>query len=148
MAENVSETAQPNPRVDEGLRIGPIVRDVIIVWVLTSMGGFVVGFAMPAPHRDAQQYALALAVSNILFVTAGFTIAGCLAPPKKWRHLAFVALGTWLTSIINIVFFDTSIPQWIAGAIFLAVVMGLGGAISTVLMKMIKLTVANTVRGR
>ena len=86
--------------------------------------------ATSGPERDAQRFVFAVAVSNILLGTVAFTVAGSLAPPGRWRHLGFVALGAWLTSLINVVFFGVTIPQWIGGAIFMAIIMGVGGAIS------------------
>ncbi len=115
------------------MRVGPIIRDVVIVWVLTAMGGFVLGIAEGGSSRDAQRSMLALAASNFLLGTVGFTIAGCLAPPRRWRHLGFVAVGVWFASLINVVFFRVSIPEWIGGgAILMPIIMGLGGAISYV----------------
>ena len=121
---------QQPPLTNQGLRVALIIRDVVIVWVLTAMGGFVAGVATGGPERDVQLYLLAIMASNLLFGTIAFTIAGCLAPPGRWRHLSFVALGVWLTSLVNVVFFAVTIPQWIGGAIFTAILMGLGGAIS------------------
>jgi len=121
--------AQPPSPAKPGLRVGPIVRDVVIVWVLTAMGGFVAGVATGGPQRDAQRFMLALMVSNLLLGTVAFTIAGCLAPPARWRHLGLVALGAWITSLINLLF-GVTIVQWIGGAVFMAFIMGLGGAVS------------------
>jgi hypothetical protein len=140
MAENLSESDHPN--VEERLRVGPIIRDVIIIWILTSMGGFVIGFALAGLPDAKVREAGAYAVSNLLFGTLGFTIAGFLAPSRKWRHLGIVAIGVWFTSLINVMFLGVSVPQWIGGAIFLAIFMGLGGAISNVLRRVIKPTVA------
>jgi hypothetical protein len=126
---------QSPPSTDRGLRIGPIIRDVVVVWVLTGMGGFVAGVATGGQARDAQRYMLALAVPNVLLGTVAFTISGLLAPGNRWRHLAFVAVGAWLTSLFNVAFFGVSMPQWIGGAIFMAVVMGIGGGISYVLKR-------------
>ena len=126
---------QPPPPSEQRVCIGPIIRDVIIVWVLTAMGGFVAGVATGGPQQDAQRLMIAAAVSNLLLGTVAFTIVGCLAPPGRWRHLAFVALGAWFTSLINVVFFGVSVPQWIGGAIFMAIIMGIGGGISYVFKK-------------
>jgi hypothetical protein len=142
MAENPSETG--HPRDEERLRVGPIIRDVIIIWVLTSMGGFVIGFALAGLPDAKTREVGAYAVANFLFGTLGFTIAGYLAPPRKWRHLGVVAIGVWFTSLINVMFFRTSIPQWIGGAIFLAIIMVLGGALSNFLKRVIKPTVAGS----
>lgn len=120
---------QSPPPTEEAVRLGPIIRDVVIVWVLTAMGGFVVGVATGGPQRDLERFLLGAMVSNLVLGTVAFTIAGCLAPPPRWRHLGFVALGTWITSLVN-VFFGVTIVQWIGGAVFTALIMGLGGAMS------------------
>jgi hypothetical protein len=99
------------------------------------MGGFIAGMATGGPEQDPQRYALAVAASNFLLGTVAFAIVGCLAPPERWRHLGFVAIGAWLASLINVVFFGVTVPQWIFGAIFMAVLMGFGGAISYVFKK-------------
>jgi hypothetical protein len=123
------ETARKTP-------MGPIVRDVAIVWVLTSIGGFVVGFATAlatgGPPKDMQRYMLAIAASNLLLGTVAFTVVGCLAPQARWRHLGLVAVAAWLTSLINVGLFGVSIRQWFLGATSMAIIAGIGGAISYV----------------
>ena len=131
------DTTTPPP-TEQRLRIGPIIRDVVIVWVLTAIGGFVAGIATGGPQRDAQRFMLAVAASNLLLGTVAFTIAGCLAPPGRWCHLAIVAAGAWLTSLLNVMFFGVGVAQWTGGAIFMAVIMGIGGAISYVFKRDIK----------
>jgi hypothetical protein len=132
------DTTTPPPIVqrlqptEQRVRLGPIVRDVIIVWALTAMGGFIAGVATGGPQGDAQQFMLAIIASNVLLGTVAFTIAGCLAPSGRWRHLLFVAVGAWFTSLINVVFFGVTIPQWMGGAIFMSVIMAIGGGISYV----------------
>jgi hypothetical protein len=111
-------------------QISSVIRDVIIVWVLTAAGGFVVGFAAGVLQLKPPLAMLALIASNFLLGTVAFTIVGCLAPLSRWRHLGFVALGAWFTSLINVVFFGVTIPQWVAGAIFMAIIMGIGGSLS------------------
>ena len=124
------QVLEPPPPTEQGIRIGPIARDVAIVWVLTAIGGFVAGVATGGPQVDGQRFMIAVAISNTLLGTVAFTIAGCLAPPNRWRHLGFVALGAWLTSLINVAFFNVTIAQWFSGVRFVAIIMGLGGAVS------------------
>ena len=125
-------TVQPPPPTEQRVLVGPIVRDVLIVWVLTALGGIVAGIATGGPTQDTQRFMLAVAAANFLLGTVAFTIAGCLAPAGRWRHLALVAVGAWFTSLVNVVFFGVTIVQWIGGAIFMALIMGIGGAISYV----------------
>ncbi|HZO51982.1 MAG TPA: hypothetical protein VFB63_04665 [Bryobacteraceae bacterium] len=124
------QIVQPPPPTEQGVRILPIVRDVAIVWILTAIGGFVAGLATAGTQEDPRRALLAMVVSNFLLGTVAFTIAGCLAPPNRWRHLAFVALGAWLTSLVNVVFFDVTIVQWATGLIFMSFIMGIGGSLS------------------
>ena len=128
---------QPPTQLPQQVRIGQVVRDIILVWIFTAIGGFVVGLATAAggPQHDPQRYILALAASNILLGTLAFTIVGCLAPTPRWRHLAFVALGSWVSSLINVLFFGFSIGQWIFTAFGMAIMMGLGGALSYLFKK-------------
>ncbi len=81
---------------------------------------------------------IVVGVSNLLLGTVAFTIAGCLAPPAKWHHLGLVALGAWFTSLINVMYFGVSLTQWVAAAIFMAVIMAIGGAISYVFKRSMK----------
>lgn len=116
------------------MRIWHIVRDVIIVWILTGLGGFIVGFAVTVvtggPPKHTPGYILAIATSNFLLGTVAFTIVGCLTPTARWRYLAIVAAVAWLTSLINVVWFGSKISQWLDGIIFMAVIMGIGGGLS------------------
>ena len=119
----------------DGIRVGSIVRDVGIVWILTGIGGFIVGFATGGRQQDPQGFILAVIASNFMLGTVAFTIVGCLAPAERWRHLGFVAIGAWLISIVNVLFLGVTVPQWIFGALFMAFIMGFGGAISYVFKK-------------
>jgi hypothetical protein len=116
------------------MRIWPIVRDVIFVWLLTGIGGFIISVAVTVvtggPPKHTPGYILAIGTSNFLLGAAAFTIVGCLTRKAKWRHLAIVAVVAWLTSLINVVLFGTRISQWAAGIIFMAVIMGIGGGLS------------------
>lgn len=115
------------------MRIWPILRDVIIVWVLTGIGGFVVGFgitvATGSPPKHTQGYMLAIATSNFLLGIVAFTIVGCLTSIARWRHLIIVAAFAWLTSLVNVAFWETTVSQWIGSAVFIAAIMGIGGGL-------------------
>jgi hypothetical protein len=123
------------PPPEERVRIGPIIRDVIIVWILTAMGGIIAGAATGGPQQDAPRFMVAVAISNFLLGIVAFTIVGCLAPFRRWQHLAFVALGAWFTSLINVALFGVSIPQWIGAAVFMANITAIGGGISYLFKK-------------
>lgn len=116
------------PSRPPSVRLGPVLRDVAIIFVLTAMGGVIARFV---PREDpAETPIMAIAVSNFLLGTVGFIISGCLATGNRWRHLAYVALGAWLASIINVLFFGFPIQQWMLSAFFMALIMGVGGGLS------------------
>jgi hypothetical protein len=78
---------------------------------------------------------LAIIASTVAVGTVGFAISGCLAPGNRWLHLAYVALGVWLAALMNVMFFDSTIVEWLFGAPVVALMMGLGGAISYLFKK-------------
>src|SRR5438046_1609746 len=119
---------QPIPPTRRPQRVGPILRDVLIVVALTFIGGFVIGLAEPSSSRRM----LAIAASNVLFGTVGFAISGCLAVGNRWLHLAYVGLGAWLVGLMNVLFFGLSIVQWLFSIFGVGLMMGVGGAISYV----------------
>jgi len=112
-----------------------VLRDVAIVFGLTFLGGFVVGFTVSVLRRSGSNYLYAIVVSNLLLGTLGFVISGCLAPPNRWRHLLLVAFGVWLTGLINVVIAHVSIGQWVGSLLAVALMAGVGGAISYVFKK-------------
>jgi hypothetical protein len=123
---------QPPPPTERQLRLGAVIRDVAIIVALT----FVVGFALvvTAPVYPPRGM-LAIIASTVAVGTVGFAISGCLAPGKRWRHLAYVALGVWLAALMNVMFFDSTVVEWLFGAPVVALMMGLGGVISYLFKK-------------
>jgi len=128
-AAHVADVPLPAPT---GLSIGGVIRDVVIVLVFTFIGGLVIGIAIGSSGgpKNPSAMALALAVSNILMSTIGFTISGCLARGPRWRHLAIVALGVWAFSLVNVFITGMTFTTWLGAGIFIAVAMGLGGGLS------------------
>ena len=120
--------------IEHQIRVGAIIRDVVIIWLLTMIGGGVAGLATDG-SLNSERFMVAVGFANLLLGTVGFTISGCLAPPRRWRHLGFVAFGVWLSSLLNVVFFGVSASVWAAGAIGAAAMMGIGGAISYLFKK-------------
>ena len=93
------------------------------------------GIATGGSHSDPRRSMMAIAASNFLLGTVGFTIAGCLAPAPRWNHLGFVALGAWLTGLINVVFFHFTLAQWASSAMMIAIIMSIGGGLSHLFKK-------------
>jgi hypothetical protein len=119
----------PPPSTEQPVRFGPIVRDVAIIVALTFVGGFIIGFF---GILRTQFGMLAIVISNLVLGTFGFVISGCLARGNRWRHLAYVALGVWLFGLVNVVVMGIGIIPWIFSSIAVAVMMGIGGALSCV----------------
>jgi hypothetical protein len=111
----------------------PILRDVIIVTVLSFLGGFIVGFA--STDHSSRLYFYSLSLSNSLFLVIGFIISGSLAVGNRWRHLAIVAAITWAVSIFNVIFFGFPIIMWMASVIAVAIFALIGGGISLLFKK-------------
>ncbi len=105
-----------------------VARDVGIVFMLTFLGGLVVGFT--ASLTGAETNITAIALSNIVFGTVGFTISGCIVKLNRFKHLSQVALGVWLLSLINVAFGLVDIQQWLASILSVLLMMGLGGGLS------------------
>lgn len=115
----------------QGVRWLWVLRDVGIIWGLTLFIGFVVGFTMGlVGTRPSAAY---LGFANLVFVVIGFVIAGCLTPSYRLRHLSIVALLVWLTSLLNVALGLVTLAQWIAAAVFIAIMMALGYGISLII---------------
>jgi hypothetical protein len=113
-------------------RWGNILRDAVIIYALTFLGGFVIGIGA---RLSGQRLPLAaIVVSNLVFGTVGFTVSGCLVRKNRFKHLRAVAVVTWLTGLINVWALGTSLVQWVASALFVATIMALGGGLSFLLV--------------
>ena len=114
-----------------------VVLDAVIVYALTGVCGFFVGFyfrAVGGPEL-ASSIALhksnaiaALAISNAFANLLGFFIVGFRAPETGyWRHLWAVAVLAWLSGLLNVLFFHVAFLGWLFGILAIALFMGLGG---------------------
>jgi len=130
----MSEPASTDPGESQRtLSIGAIARDVVILWVLTFAGGFVVGVATVGGH-DPVHRALAIAISNTILSIIGFTIVGSLATQARWKQLFIVAIILWITSLANLAF-GIPLRSWIVGLPFTLILMAVGGGISYLFRK-------------
>ena len=106
-----------------------VARDTLIIFLLTFLGGFVIGFAVASANAPVSMAAIGL--SNVLFATVGFCISGCLSPIQRFRHLGVVLAVVWLLGLVNLLIMDNlNILTWIVSLIPLAVAMLVGGGIS------------------
>ena len=108
-----------------------IIRDVIIVWIFTTAGGFLVGFA--ALNASLGELVFALGLSNTILAAIAFCISGCMIQEDRWKHLAIVAIFVWLTSIVNVIMELFTIGDWIFSIVWIFVWAGLGGGLSLII---------------
>ena len=106
-----------------------LVRDVVIIFVLTGLGGFVVGIASQGRGVSAA----AVGLANIIGCTVGFTISGCLTRTKRFEHLGRVGFAVWLLSIYNVLLLGVNVLAWFLGIVVITVTALVGGGISCVL---------------
>ena len=111
LASAAQQTVHPSD-----IHVGAIARDVAILLVLT----FIAGLISTATMRP---------FSVSLFCIVGFCISGCLAKGNRWKHLGFVALFSWLTSIVN-VFLGFPFEFWLVSVFGIFAWMGAGGGLS------------------
>jgi hypothetical protein len=108
-----------------------VLRDSLIVLGLTLAGGFVIGLSAPS---DPLSRALAIAASNIIFMTIGFTISGAIVKVGRFKHLFKVAIVSWLICIFNVLL-GFSFFQWLFGLVYALIAMCIGGGLSFLFAK-------------
>lgn len=114
-----------------------VALDAVIVYALTAVCGFFVGFYFRAVGGPALASSIALhkpnaiaalAISNAFANMLGFFIVGFRAPQSVyWRHLWAVAVLAWLSGLLNVFFFHVAFLGWFFGILAIALFMGLGG---------------------
>lgn len=116
------------------IRTGPVIRDVIILWILTALGGLVAGVA--AGDATSSRFLIAVALSNFLLGVVGFAISGFLVIGRPWKHLSIVASAAWATSIPNVFLGLSTIARWIFSLPFMFIIMAIGGGLSLLLRQL------------
>jgi len=106
-----------------------VARDVGGIFILTALGGFVIGLASRILASSGPPVIL-IGLSNILLSVVGFVVAGCITRRNRWPHLVLVALGLWLVSAVNLAF-GFSALQWVLSVFVIFAAMGLGGGIAS-----------------
>ena len=102
-------------------------RDVLIIFGLTFVGGFIVGFTSAISGTSAN--AAYLGLSNIIFGTLGFAISYLWTQTGRLNHILAVAAGTWIFSFINVLFGFGTVGTWIFALIPVLLMAGLGSLI-------------------
>jgi LytS/YehU family sensor histidine kinase len=108
-----------------------VVRDVVIVTVFLSIGGFIVGFATQGMFTNES-----LAVACLLQGTLGFCLCGCLTIENRWKHLFVVALGVWLANMLwYLLPTEFDVLALVLSVFIVFVPMVVGSALSMLLVK-------------
>jgi hypothetical protein len=106
-----------------------VMRDIGIIFALTFVGGFVIGFGSAFAGQETP--GLLVGLSNVFFGSVGFAISYLWATNNRWQHLFAVALGTWVLSLVNVLLGFGTILTWSLAIIPILIMMGLGSAVGS-----------------
>ncbi len=110
--------------------------DVLIIFVLTLIGGFIVGAILGSSGSlTSNSVILWTALSNIIFASAGFAYSAYKTTVNRWAHLVAVGGCVWALSLINVIMQYATIQDWLLSIIPIIVFIGIGGGIGTLLAK-------------
>lgn len=113
-----------------------VALDVLIIFVLTLIGGFIVGAVLGSTAAlTSNSVILWTALSNIVFASAGFAYAAYKTSQNRWAHLVAVGGCVWVLGIINVIMKFASIQDWLLSIIPIIVFVAIGGGIGTLLAK-------------
>ena len=110
-----------------------VLRDVLIVYGLTFLGGCIIGIMFAIRNGRAPEvrdFGVGIQILEVLLLILGFTISGCLARGNRWVHLSVVALIIWGLGFTNVLYLGQSIAHWIANSFIIAMAMGMGAGLS------------------
>lgn len=133
------------------MKIKAVIRDVVILFVLTGLGGFVIGLALGRDGIASKHGLIAMMASNLLFSIVSYTLIGCIARVNRFKHLFIVALVSWVVGAINIVIvpivmkIPANFGTWMGSLIVGLITMGLGGALSYLFVPAPKLSANESV---
>lgn len=109
-----------------------VIRDTLIVWLLTILGGLVMAFTLDiaGATNSPEVQALIIPLGDFVFSIVAFVIIGALAKVNRFRHLLIVATVVWVTSLVNVLLSFSSFNQWLLALPFILVTMLIGGGLS------------------
>jgi hypothetical protein len=126
---NPLQTSARRPRIDPR----KVARDVVLLLILSAIGGFVVGLAT-AGTSNAGNFGIGVVAANVVTVISGFAISGALCPGNRWPHLRWVAFFAWIPGVFNLLL-GLSFTDWLLGLPMMYVFMGVGGSLSPLLRR-------------
>jgi hypothetical protein len=115
------------------LKAGTVLRDAGVIFLVTLILGMLIGVANSG--SSLEELLPAIAITNILSLLVGFTIAAAAAPGNRWKHLAGVAAVIWALSIINVIIGVAPFESWILGIVLTAMCALVAGGISYIFRK-------------
>ena len=108
----------------------PVIRDALIIFILTAIGGFIIGVCKASLGINDANYLIAIGLSNIFFTIVGFTISAVIVKKSRFEHLFKVAITVWVLGAVNIILGYANLFQWACSAIVILISMGIGGGLS------------------
>src|SRR3990170_253248 len=106
-----------------------VLRDALAIVVLLSVVRMLVAGDEPAGGP------LGMAIFGVL--VAGFCVAGCLSPARRFAHLGAVALAVW--AVTTAIAFQSGVEGWMGAQlgmlIWVVLAMALGGALSLAIVR-------------
>jgi len=109
------------------------LKFVILAIVLIFVVSFASGFAFGMSNNF-----IGVVVGNVIIIFSGLTIVGCMIPENRWSNIIHVAAGLWLMSVVNVVFFGTSVSSWMWSIGVIAILAVLSGVFSLLITAFIK----------
>ncbi len=124
-----TQTTEDKPYFNKSVFI-----DAAIVLGLTFVGGFAIGFVGAVVGMSAQAQNNFMIISNAGGVILGSFIAALRTKSGSLvRHLQAVGTLVWLVNLVNVAFGIISFLQFLFSAIITALLVALGGWLSTLL---------------
>ena len=116
-----------------------IIRDIMIILVLTFFGGFILGLAGSSVGIEIPEQTRGLV--NIIFITISGAIIGYIIRYKiedKFNYVTLVGFLVVIISLINCWLYDVTFLKWAWGGVMTIMFLWVGFALSSILVKIMK----------
>lgn len=111
------------------LEVGKVIRDSGIILLFQFFVGVVIGIG--ASSGDLDDVTVAIAIFNLISLPIIFGVLASLKPPSiRWKHISLVAVIIWISGIAGVITGFSDIGAWVSSALFILIMMGIGGAAS------------------
>src|SRR5438067_10287880 len=109
-----------------------VVRDAVLIYLLTFLGGFVLGFSGIRVAENPTVYRL---VSSFLSVVA-LTISACIMKSNRLRHLFLVVVAVWIIASTNIPLGFETFSSWFGSIVYFAILALVAWGLSYVFLRL------------